>query len=210
MSTLCRIIFMLPFLFAWRCGIITNIFKYQVKSTELDSRYLEYWTQKQDRGYKWFSDADLPDLKEFKFICFSNAAGDPMCKFTPQQAIDTHQQTNDQTLIITHLKVPGSKSALNYAWMTGTRLRSPMVPCVVTLKKPEQEVNLIFDLLTRCQHANILKPLGVWVDSVDPSMGYIILPRLDGAISEISKNELFVEDSNVIDNFSENGFKMFG
>lgn len=141
--------------------------------------------------------------------CFSNAAGDPLCKFTAQQAIDTHQQTNVQRLIITDLKVPGCKSALNYAWMTGTRLSSPMVPCVATLKKPKEEINLIFDLLNRCRHPNILKPLGVWPDCDDPSMGYLILPRVDGAISTVYGNELFLEDSNVIDSFSENGFKIF-
>ncbi|KAF0905387.1 hypothetical protein E2562_004365 [Oryza meyeriana var. granulata] len=188
------------------------------KEDKLKDSILKCWLEKQNRGYKWFSNVPLPDFKDHRNTWFSDADanGDTM-SLAPQNwdpaEIDPHPkelkvQTNDRRLVITDDKVLGSKPALYYAWMTGKLLRSAMVPCVVMLKKPMHEVDRIFSLLMRLQHPNILKPLGVWPCKDDPNSGYIIFPRVDGAISTIPRLDLFVEDNNVIGGFTENGYKI--
>jgi hypothetical protein len=71
-----------------------------------------------------------------------------------------------------------------------------------------EELKLMFSILIRCEHQNILKPLGVWPCNTDPSMGYIIFPHVDGAISELSMNDLFVKENNAIFELTKVGYKV--
>uniref|UniRef100_A0A0D9XW96 Protein kinase domain-containing protein n=1 Tax=Leersia perrieri TaxID=77586 RepID=A0A0D9XW96_9ORYZ len=188
----------------------------EVKYTSDNYRWKHWhWLEKTNRGYKWFSDVPLPYSKDYKYTWLSGVDDDSdILSLAPANwklAAYTHPnefkvQTNDRRLVITDDEVPGSKSRLKYAWTTGRKLSSRMLWRVVTRKKSMIEAYREFNLLVGCQHRNILKPLGVWPCKDDPTSGYIMFPHVDGAISEVPKDTLYVEDNNVIHGFTKNGY----
>lgn len=121
-------------------------------------------------------------------------------------------QTNWRRLIVFEDKVPGTEKpgnhVLHYAWITGLHPESPMIHCVVSEKRPIEHLKPLFKLLMRCQHDNILKPMCIWPCNEDSSSGYIVFPYFHGAISNISRNDLFIKENQFIYGFTKNGYKV--
>jgi hypothetical protein len=65
------------------------------------------------------------------------------------------------------------------------------------------------NMLNVCQHTNLLKSKGFWLDPSDQSKAYIVVDYLENALSSIEKEYLFHMEGEYICGFSEFGLKTF-
>lgn len=108
---------------------------------------------------------------------------------------------NDQEciLIIESNKVPGTK--MLRAKCDGRR-------CVAISRSMEDACQM-HNTLNKCDHPNLMKPIGVWPDPSDKSKAYIVVTSVDNALCSLKKEQLFCMENESLRGFSDLGFKVF-
>lgn len=81
-------------------------------------------------------------------------------------------------------------------------------PCVALLK-PMSEANIIYEILNKCNHPNMLKPLGVWKSSSDETKCYLVFEKVEGPLISKGKEYMFSMEDSSLDGFSAHGFACF-
>jgi hypothetical protein len=65
------------------------------------------------------------------------------------------------------------------------------------------------NMLNKCQHIDLLKSKGFWLDPIDQSKAYIVVDYLENALNSLEKEHVFHMQGEYICVFLEFGFKTF-
>uniref|UniRef100_A0ACD5UYU2 Uncharacterized protein n=1 Tax=Avena sativa TaxID=4498 RepID=A0ACD5UYU2_AVESA len=79
--------------------------------------------------------------------------------------------------------------------------------CVV-ISKPKNDAGKIYELLSRYDHPNLLKPIGIWEDPNKVGNAYLAFEEVHGCVKQ-KREEIFSMDGTSIYGFSDSGFKIF-
>jgi hypothetical protein len=81
--------------------------------------------------------------------------------------------------------------------------------CCNALNKPLDHCYHMHNMLNKCQHMDLLKSKGFWLDPIDQSKAYIVVDYLENALNSLEKEHVFHMQGEYICVFSEFGFKTF-
>ncbi|XP_006662963.1 uncharacterized protein LOC102699349 [Oryza brachyantha] len=79
----------------------------------------------------------------------------------------------------------------------------------VAISKPIEEAKIIYRILCRCNHPNLLKPIGVWKNPKDSTSAYLVLEKVEASLISKGREFMFSIEDSFIFGFSNIGFKIF-